>query len=258
VWKSPKARTIPKWSIAVLHDPNEQLAPSNVESLKHWARLAENWQSSWVLNLSSGAPVNVFAQPMLYGSLGNFTGVPDIVGPFNPKDYKFKWAEGAAQGNLFADDNGNPLFSKTLNSALVTDATNKDPQCLDTSIVAASLASQCTLVAIKDAQGRVVLQHPLPGKRGNLGQGTFEGLGIWSFDMAVQKKIQIKESKSMTVRLDATNIFNHPTPALGGGFFAATGGVPDLSLQSAGTVPFGTMNTKVGSRRFQLKARLDF
>ena len=41
VWKSPKARTIPKWSIAVLHDPNEQLAPSNVESLKHWARLAE-------------------------------------------------------------------------------------------------------------------------------------------------------------------------------------------------------------------------
>ncbi len=41
VWKSPKARTIPKWSIAVLHDPNEELAPSNEESLKHWARLAE-------------------------------------------------------------------------------------------------------------------------------------------------------------------------------------------------------------------------
>ncbi len=41
VWKSPKARTIAKWSIAVLHDPNEQLAPSNIESLKHWARLAE-------------------------------------------------------------------------------------------------------------------------------------------------------------------------------------------------------------------------
>ena len=41
VWKSPKARTIAKWSIAVLHDPNEQLAPSNIDSLKHWARLAE-------------------------------------------------------------------------------------------------------------------------------------------------------------------------------------------------------------------------
>ena len=41
VWKSPKARTIAKWSIAVLHDPNEQLAPSNIDSLKYWARLAE-------------------------------------------------------------------------------------------------------------------------------------------------------------------------------------------------------------------------
>jgi glutathione synthase/RimK-type ligase-like ATP-grasp enzyme len=41
VWKNPKARTIPKWSIAVLHDPNEQLAPSNIDSLKYWARLAE-------------------------------------------------------------------------------------------------------------------------------------------------------------------------------------------------------------------------
>lgn len=40
-WKSPRARTIPKWSIAVLHDPNEKLAPSNVESLQYWARLAE-------------------------------------------------------------------------------------------------------------------------------------------------------------------------------------------------------------------------
>jgi glutathione synthase/RimK-type ligase-like ATP-grasp enzyme len=41
VWKSPRARTIAKHSIAVLYDPNEQLAPSSVETLKHWARLAE-------------------------------------------------------------------------------------------------------------------------------------------------------------------------------------------------------------------------
>ena len=27
VWKNPKARIVAKWSIAVLHDPNEQLAP---------------------------------------------------------------------------------------------------------------------------------------------------------------------------------------------------------------------------------------
>jgi glutathione synthase/RimK-type ligase-like ATP-grasp enzyme len=41
VWKSPKARTIAKHSIAVLYDPNEKMPPSSVESLQHWARLAE-------------------------------------------------------------------------------------------------------------------------------------------------------------------------------------------------------------------------
>ncbi len=41
VWKSPKGRTIAKYSIAVLYDPEEKLAPSSVETLKHWARLAE-------------------------------------------------------------------------------------------------------------------------------------------------------------------------------------------------------------------------
>jgi glutathione synthase/RimK-type ligase-like ATP-grasp enzyme len=41
VWKNPKARTIAKWSIAVLHDPTEQFPPSSVESLKYWARQAE-------------------------------------------------------------------------------------------------------------------------------------------------------------------------------------------------------------------------
>ena len=41
VWKSPKGRTIAKYSIAVLYDPDEKLAPSSVDTLKHWARLAE-------------------------------------------------------------------------------------------------------------------------------------------------------------------------------------------------------------------------
>jgi hypothetical protein len=72
--------------------------------------------------------------------------------------------------------------------------------------------------------------------------------------MAIQKKIMVAESKSFTVRVDASNGFNHPTPALGGGFFAATAGSPDVSLQSA--VPFGVLDTKIGSRTSQLKARI--
>jgi hypothetical protein len=118
------------------------------------------------------------------------------------------------------------------------------------------MAALCTLNAVQNSSGQVVLQTPLPGKRGTFGQNRFEGLGTWSTDMAVQKRVQLGEARSITVRLDATNIFNHPTPALGGGFFAATSGEADYNLQS--TAPFGTLNTKQGNRRFQLKARLDF
>jgi hypothetical protein len=208
-----------------------------------WARLAENWQASWIVNLASGAPSTISANSMLYG-----LGTPDVVGPFESKDYLKSWANGARSGNVFSDGNGNALYTK-----------DRDPQCLNRNVVNADLGALgvCTLNGIKNiSSGQFVLQTPLPGKRGTLGQRTVEGLGTWTTDMAVQKKVKLTESKSMTVRLDATNVFNHPTPAIGGGFFAATSGAPDLNLQSA--APFGDLNSKVGNREFQLKARLDF
>jgi hypothetical protein len=101
-----------------------------------------------------------------------------------------------------------------------------------------------------------VLQTPLPGKRGTFGQNQFENLGVWAADMAIQKQVRIDESKSVTVRVDATNIFNHPTPGQGG-LFAPALGASDLASQGFGTA-FGSVNSKSGQRRFQLKARFDF
>ncbi|MBW7836232.1 MAG: RimK family protein [Sphingomonadales bacterium] len=40
-WRSPKIKTPPDWSLAVLYDPNETLPPSDFESLKRFARVAE-------------------------------------------------------------------------------------------------------------------------------------------------------------------------------------------------------------------------
>ena len=40
-WRDPKARTLAKYDLAVLHDPNEKLPPSSVASMKHFARIAE-------------------------------------------------------------------------------------------------------------------------------------------------------------------------------------------------------------------------
>jgi len=204
-----------------------------------WGRLAEGWQASWVANLTSGSPANVSAQSMLYG-----LGVPDIVGPFDIKALNYFWKEGNAAGNIFADANGQSVYSRV-----------KDPQCNNPGIVVAYMASVCTLNAVQNASGQVVLQAPLPGKRGTFGQNRFENLGSWTADMAMQKRVRISESKNMTIRLDATNVFNHPTPGAAGLFAPAVGG-SDLSLQ--GGNPFGAVTNKAGSRRFQLKARLDF
>jgi glutathione synthase/RimK-type ligase-like ATP-grasp enzyme len=40
-WRSPRARSIAKYDLAVLHDPNEKMPPSSVASMKHFARIAE-------------------------------------------------------------------------------------------------------------------------------------------------------------------------------------------------------------------------
>lgn len=40
-WRDPKARTLAKYDLAVLHDPNEKMPPSSVGSIKHFARIAE-------------------------------------------------------------------------------------------------------------------------------------------------------------------------------------------------------------------------
>src|SRR5437764_5101292 len=40
-WRDPKARTIAKYDLAVLYDPNEKMPPSSPTTIKHLVRLAE-------------------------------------------------------------------------------------------------------------------------------------------------------------------------------------------------------------------------
>src|SRR5262249_55309768 len=106
-----------------------------------WARLAEDWQARWGVNLSSGAPGEISANSMLYG----LTGVPDIVGPFNIRDLRYSWVNGASSGNLFTDSNNKPLYMKV-----------RDPQCTNPNLVAPVLSSLCTLNAIQNSAGQIV------------------------------------------------------------------------------------------------------
>jgi hypothetical protein len=70
--------------------------------------------------------------------------------------------------------------------------------------------------------------------------------GAWALDAAISKSFQIKEGKRVQVRMDATNIFNHPLL-----------GNPTLNVNS--TSPFGDISAKGDQRRqFKAQVRLDF
>ena len=191
------------------------------------ARAIENWQLSWIVDLSSGIPANIIAQNMLYAN-----GVPDVAGKFDRKGHA-EWKNGAVSGNYFGDK-----YSKV-----------QDPQCRS---IAATLQSLCTLNAIADSSGNIVLQNPKPGTRGNLGQNVIEWPGSWALDTAMSKSFQIRESKRLEFRMDATNILNHPQPLNP----ANSPVVPDLNMNSAAR--FGEILTKTGNRQFQARLRLEF
>jgi hypothetical protein len=82
------------------------------------------------------------------------------------------------------------------------------------------------------------------GQLGTLGLNPIYGPGSWNFDANLQKKIRLAESRSLAVRIDARNIFNHPTPAN-----------PNLNIN---TGTFGQITTKTGSRSLAGQIRLEF
>jgi hypothetical protein len=191
------------------------------------ARAIEGWQTSVIINASTGGPVSIGAGNMLYAN-----GVPDVVGPFPSKPF------GSVEWN---GDSGNQFGSRF--------SQVRDPQCGQ---LAAELVPYCTLQAVTDAKtGQLLLQNPLPGHRGTLGQKTMELPGQWQFDAALSKSIRLAETKALQIRMDATNVFNHPL--LG----ATTATQPNFTLN--GTTPFGSIQTKGDQRRqFKAQVRLNF
>jgi len=220
------------------------------------ARLIERWNLGVIYNLSSGAPVTITAANMLYAN-----GVPDIVRDIDLNELKgVRWDiplvnnQGSFLEGRYFDNND--VFVKV-----------QDPQCSTVTTLqnlhTTGTTPTCTLNAVamvvpagtagsflipNDAQGRsavYVLQNPLPGMRGNLGQSTVIGLGSWRFDANLSKTFTISESKSLAVRIDAQNVLNHPQP-----------GNPNLSINN--NVPFGQITTKTGNRLLQGQLRLNF
>jgi hypothetical protein len=183
------------------------------------ARLIEGWQLGSLFDFSTGAPLNAVATTTI-----NRTGTPDIIGNF-PRQGEVKW--GSPFGNYFSQ----PLYRVP------------DPACAS---VAANLNAFCsnTAIATDPAGQNIIAQNAAPGELGTLGLYPIYGPGSWSIDANLLKKVRLAETWSLTFRIDARNIFNHPTP-----------GSPNLNINS-GT--FGEITTKTGSRALAGQVRLEF
>jgi hypothetical protein len=193
---------------------------------------------------------------MLYAA-----GVPDIV---YPVDFdKLKGVRWGIQNGIFQEGryfDNNDAFLKVA-----------DPQCGTVTTLQnlnGGATQRCTLQALAmavpagtagavnrtfgDGVSRpsvIVLQNPLPGKRGTLGQNAVKNLGFYRFDANIGKTFKVTESKSLQVKFDAQNILNHPQPA-----FAAFGAAFNIN----NTTPFGQLTSKTGARLFQGQMRLTF
>src|SRR5262245_54885590 len=129
-----------------------------------------------------------------------------------------------------------------------------DPQCNDRSIVGGidqmgtNFAANCTLnaLALRNSDGSVgdlLVVYPQPGQVGNLGARTLNYWGQFALDANASKTFRITESKSVQIRIDATNVLNHPSP----------------NLPSFAVTTLGQVNGKGNQRRnLQGQLRLNF
>ncbi len=221
------------------------------------SRILGGWQMSWIGNIASGRPFSLTStNTSLYA-----VGVPNQVGDFDRSSGEVIWPNGASTGSYFWDNSTNaPKYT------LVA-----DPQCSNVT-AAQGLRDQCTLraVALASDTAKLIFINPYPGERGNFAQNSLRQPPIWSADMAISKAIKLTEGKSIQIRIDAANIFNHAQPTAGayqsgvvrtrvpGAPAATMGSYYDYTDGSYTYRPLGYLSSKVGSRTFQAKLRFDF
>jgi hypothetical protein len=96
--------------------------------------------------------------------------------------------------------------------------------------------------------------QPKPGTGfGNIGLGTFLSPGQYNWDMSIAKNIKIRESKTLEIRGEFFNTFNHPQ------FSFNPVDDPAAAAQDAGGNSFGQVTvSSVNPRLIQLVAKFLF
>ncbi len=206
-------------------------------------KIVEGWQLSWISTLTSGLPASVTQTNSMWGGNG-----VDLVNPalFDTKGGHVTWEPGASAGYYYGN-----LYTQV-----------NDPQCAR---VASTLTTFCNAslkaLALASDPTQIVFQHATPGVRGSFDPNQLTGPGRWGLDMALGKNYEFMEGKSINVRIDAQNIFNHPAPSGTAPLSYNTRNVtvynPNFNLNST-ILPFGYLQYKGQHRTFSAKLRVSF
>ncbi len=191
------------------------------------ARLVEGWQTAIIYNHISGAPTT-FSTGTATTPAGSqtFNGLTDATAVLTGS---LPSGSAHVSGNNIAYFNG---FTQV-----------PDPSIAN---LPASIRGNSPLFAIAGPNGQILLQNPQPGTLGGLSQTVFRGLGNFTFNAQVSKRMMLSTEHhiAMTLRADATNLLNKPI-----------WNTPNLNINSTS---FGLITGAGGNRNLQLGARIDF
>jgi hypothetical protein len=243
-----------------------------------FARAIERWQTSFILNLSTGSPASATgAANTRYAGNGGFQ--PVGLSRWVPTEH-WKIPKGHVDFND-APAGQATYYGNSRPGNIGSFVNVRDPQCTDNNQVVqvdskgfpyASNAGGCTLRALgqrvpigtpgsflldptnpAEVAAVYVLVNPKPGEFGVLTPNVLTSFGNWSLDGNAQKSFRISESKQLTIRIDATNVLNHPTPFIP--YFQPGG---QIGTGQFGEIQCGCLDTKSGTRTFQGQVRLSF
>src|SRR5262249_35931109 len=173
------------------------------------ARLVEKWQTSFILNMGTGAPASIGgAETTRYGNPRYVVANPLWEIPKGP----LKWdVPGGNPGTCYGDKHGSRPEPPRSNMNLVA-----SPPCGFCTLNAVAMKVSANTPGgsqLPDGSYVVnVLVNPKPGEIGTLRNRSLDSCGTFFLDGTIQKSFRITERHQLSIRLDATNILNHPQP----------------------------------------------
>jgi hypothetical protein len=231
------------------------------------ARLLERWTISVIERNTSGLVRDVYGAQMMFRPGGGDRPYPrpDIIGPWVKPELDPTWIGDAGwiygSPDLYTNfrdpqctnDVANGVIASNPDSGTGPGQFNFGASCTLTGLAAIVPSTTPGAYPVLDASGNPtgrfavnVLQNSKPGTQGNFPHSKLQLPRRQTLDANISKSFRLSESKSLQVRVDATNVLNHPN-----------WNEPTLNIQSSN---FGRATGKggPGNRVIQAQMRVMF